>query len=481
MSPVRVERPRRLALLLGAAVLLVIVGSAVAWNLAAVRRRRRPAAEPGAGRTWRVERSNGRNNGRATVLSRLRVGSRQYRDRPADRARPPAERRPGAHDSPTTDRAERRDDSIGSPCGRGCATSAPLTTRTGTCSASCATSCGRAKGARLMRDRKTGFCLGDRYRVAYPLPGRPSAPRFGERCGKGAPRLLAIREGISIGWGDNYNPHLEGQEFEVTSLPPGRYVLVHRVNPGRDFRRERLHRQRGVDGARPQLAPRPEAAAADRRRRPLPANGDLPLGRPGADRPSRLRKRGGRWAGLDRKRRGADDRRPCCLNTTGICRSRGRGCIEPVPVRWVAALRVIVSALVLVPAAASAPNTKFVSKQYGFSIVLPGNSSRWFSSFARVMWSTGTISPDTRCLRHLHRSARPTGCTSWGRDGFQRDPPWKSGRRSSSGIAGQTARHTPRSRTRSSPGRRRASSRGRARTATTQSGSPRSTRTSATS
>ena len=63
--------------------------------------------------------------------------------------------------------------------------------------------------------------------------------------------------------------------------------------------------------------------------------------------------------------------------------------------RWVAALCAIVSALVLVPAAASAPNTKFVSKQYGYSIVLPGNSSRWFSSFARVTWSTGAISPDT--------------------------------------------------------------------------------------
>ena len=66
--------------------------------------------------------------------------------------------------------------------------------------------------------------------------------------------------------------------------------------------------------------------------------------------------------------------------------------------RWLAALCVIVSALVLVAAAASAPNTKFVSKQYGYSIVLPGNSSRWFSSFARVTWSTGTISPDTKAF-----------------------------------------------------------------------------------
>jgi hypothetical protein len=44
-----------------------------------------------------------------------------------------------------------------------------------------------------------------------------------------------MREGISIGWGDNYSPHLEGQEFEITSLAPGRYVLVHRVNLGSDF------------------------------------------------------------------------------------------------------------------------------------------------------------------------------------------------------------------------------------------------------
>ena len=39
-----------------------------------------------------------------------------------------------------------------------------------------------------------------------------------------------------MGWGDNYKPHLEGQELEVTSLPAGRYVLVHRVNVSRDIR-----------------------------------------------------------------------------------------------------------------------------------------------------------------------------------------------------------------------------------------------------
>lgn len=60
----------------------------------------------------------------------------------------------------------------------------------------------------------------------------------------------------------------------------------------------------------------------------------------------------------------------------------------------VAALCAIVSALVLAPAAASASNTKFVSKQYGYSIVLPGTSSNWLSTFALLTWSTGSISPD---------------------------------------------------------------------------------------
>jgi hypothetical protein len=90
-------------------------------------------------------------------------------------------------------------------------------------------------GARVLRDRKTGFCLGDRYRVAASLPGRASTRRFSDRCGKGEPGLLTIREGISIGWGDNYRPHLEGQEFELTGLAGGRYVLVHRVNPRRQL------------------------------------------------------------------------------------------------------------------------------------------------------------------------------------------------------------------------------------------------------
>lgn len=93
-----------------------------------------------------------------------------------------------------------------------------------------------AKGRRVRRDRKTGFCLGDRYRIQLTLDGVPASPVYRDFCGRSKPKLLRLREGISVGWGDNYKPNLEGQEFDVTALPAGRYVLVHRVNPQRLLR-----------------------------------------------------------------------------------------------------------------------------------------------------------------------------------------------------------------------------------------------------
>jgi hypothetical protein len=42
--------------------------------------------------------------------------------------------------------------------------------------------------------------------------------------------------------------------------------------------------------------------------------------------------------------------------------------------------------------AGAAPTTKFVSKQYGYTITLPGRASDWSVSYAFVNWSTDTIS-----------------------------------------------------------------------------------------
>jgi hypothetical protein len=92
----------------------------------------------------------------------------------------------------------------------------------------------RIDGTSIGRDRKTGFCLGDRYeRTGIELPRKPPEPVWEEECEKGEPEALHVRQGISPGYGDDYVPRLEGQSIDVTGLRPGRYVLVHVVNPDR--------------------------------------------------------------------------------------------------------------------------------------------------------------------------------------------------------------------------------------------------------
>jgi hypothetical protein len=87
------------------------------------------------------------------------------------------------------------------------------------------------------RGRKTGFCLGDRYRTLAPVaaPASP-APAFTTNCGLGQPGRLTMSEGISVGYGDDYAANLEGQLIELSGMPAGRYVLAHDVNPGHRLR-----------------------------------------------------------------------------------------------------------------------------------------------------------------------------------------------------------------------------------------------------
>jgi Lysyl oxidase len=87
------------------------------------------------------------------------------------------------------------------------------------------------EGTKRVTDRKTGFCLGDRYRTrGRALPAEPSAPRYTGRCGLGATARLGLVEGISVGYGDDYPANLEGQSLRLTGLAAGTYVLVHSVN-----------------------------------------------------------------------------------------------------------------------------------------------------------------------------------------------------------------------------------------------------------
>lgn len=93
-------------------------------------------------------------------------------------------------------------------------------------------------GRTVGRDRKTGFCLGDRYDAdsGSRIPGEPPRAVWTQECGRGQGGRLRLLEGLSPGFGDDYVPLLEGQSIDVTGLPPGRYVLIHRVNPARDLR-----------------------------------------------------------------------------------------------------------------------------------------------------------------------------------------------------------------------------------------------------
>src|SRR5258707_1348495 len=57
----------------------------------------------------------------------------------------------------------------------------------------------------VVRDRKSGFCLGDRYHApGPPLPKAPAQPLVTGHCGLYEPTLLSVSEGISVGYGDIY-------------------------------------------------------------------------------------------------------------------------------------------------------------------------------------------------------------------------------------------------------------------------------------
>jgi hypothetical protein len=96
-------------------------------------------------------------------------------------------------------------------------------------------------GTSLRRDRKPGFCLGDRYdwTGSSRMPGEPARAIYRSRCGLDRPGLYSLTQGISVGFGDIYSARVAGQNVDVTGLRTGRYVLVLRVDP--DNRLRDLH------------------------------------------------------------------------------------------------------------------------------------------------------------------------------------------------------------------------------------------------
>ena len=99
----------------------------------------------------------------------------------------------------------------------------------------------RAGGKRaIVRDRKSGFCLGGPRRPRRRPSGTPENPVYTSRCGLGNRGLLELTEGISVGYGDLDAPYLEYQQLPLDGLDRGRYVLVHRVNANQRLRETSL-------------------------------------------------------------------------------------------------------------------------------------------------------------------------------------------------------------------------------------------------
>jgi hypothetical protein len=95
----------------------------------------------------------------------------------------------------------------------------------------------RASDFRLVGgDRKTGFCLIDRWGRASPRVPGTGPPRFVGDCGAGKPKARRVVEGTSPGYIDRYPAFFHGQDLDLGRLRAGRYVLVHRANPERALR-----------------------------------------------------------------------------------------------------------------------------------------------------------------------------------------------------------------------------------------------------
>ena len=65
--------------------------------------------------------------------------------------------------------------------------------------------------------------------MATEPPSR--AAHFFGNCAASNPRALFVEQGTSIGFTDLYPAHFHGQNLELSGVPAGIYVLVHRANP----------------------------------------------------------------------------------------------------------------------------------------------------------------------------------------------------------------------------------------------------------
>jgi hypothetical protein len=83
--------------------------------------------------------------------------------------------------------------------------------------------------AATVASSKVTFCILDYGLAATPPPGAPRQPVYGP-CGP-AGGIAESVQGLSVGWGDYYDPATPGQELDTTGLPDGLYALRITADP----------------------------------------------------------------------------------------------------------------------------------------------------------------------------------------------------------------------------------------------------------
>lgn len=79
----------------------------------------------------------------------------------------------------------------------------------------------------LSSTEKVSFCLWDNEPHDLSLSNAPKERKFSS-CN-------SIVQGLSVGWIDNYNANIEGQELDVQNISDGIYFLVTDINPDRNI------------------------------------------------------------------------------------------------------------------------------------------------------------------------------------------------------------------------------------------------------
>jgi hypothetical protein len=79
----------------------------------------------------------------------------------------------------------------------------------------------------LLSTDKYSFCIWDEEPYDLKLENAPQSRQY--------PRCPQDIQGNSVGWGDNYAPHLEGQEVDIMGLENGTYAIISRVNAERSI------------------------------------------------------------------------------------------------------------------------------------------------------------------------------------------------------------------------------------------------------